>query len=98
MQYWLGAIVLLNVGHFDALEREHLPAACPANYIGRISPRPIFAINGTQDTDMIRETSVAPLHALAKEPKTIHWVDRGHSGLTEEELAMMLKWLRENLK
>ena len=94
----LGAVVLLFGGHFDALEREHLPAACPANYIGRISPRPIFAINGTRDTDMIRETSVAPLHALAKVPKTTHWVDRGHGGLTEEDMALMMKWLRENLK
>lgn len=36
----LAAVVMSYGGHFDALEREHLPAACPANYIGRISPRP----------------------------------------------------------
>jgi dienelactone hydrolase len=94
----LGAVVLLFGAHFDALEREHLPAACPANYIGRISPRPLFAINGTRDADMIRETSVEPLHALAKEPKTIHWVDRGHGGMTEDEIALLFKWLRDNLK
>jgi hypothetical protein len=47
---------------------------------------------------MIRETSVEPLYALAKEPKTIHWVDGGHGGMTEEEMALVFKWLRENLK
>jgi dienelactone hydrolase len=94
----LGAVVNLFGGHFDALEREHLPAACPANYVGRISPRPLFAINGTRDTDMIRETSVEPLYRLAKEPKTLHWTDRGHGRLTEDERTLVLKWLRENLK
>jgi dienelactone hydrolase len=94
----LGAVVNLYGGHFDALEREHLPAACPANYVGRISPRPLFAINGTRDTDMIEETSVAPLYRLAKEPKTIRWVDGGHAAMTDEDMAVMLKWLRDNLK
>lgn len=94
----LGALALLYGGHFDALEREHLPAACPANYLGRISPRPLLMINGTRDTDMIRETSVEPLQRLAKQPKQILWSETGHQGPSEEQRSVLLRWLQENLK
>jgi dienelactone hydrolase len=94
----LSAVAMLNGGHFDALERGHLPAACPANYIGRISPRPLLMINGTRDTDMIKDTSVLPVYRLAKKPKLILWADTGHQLPTEELRAELLKWLRENLK
>ena len=92
------AVVLLYGGHFDALENGHLPAACPANYIGRISPRPLLMINGLEDTDMIRETSVAPLERLARQPKRILWAAGGHQLPAEEHRAAMLPWLRENVK
>jgi acetyl esterase/lipase len=94
----LAAVVMLYGGHWDALERGHLPAACPANYIGRISPRPLLMINGTQDTDMLRETAVDPLYRRAKPPKQILWANTGHQLPTEEHRAVMLRWLRENLK
>src|SRR5262249_5344879 len=94
----IAAVAILYGGHFDALEREHLPAACPANYIGRISPRPLFMINGTRDTDMNKETSVEPLQRLAKQPKTILWAAGGHSAPTEEHRTAMLRWLQESLK
>lgn len=95
----LAAVALLYGGHFDALEREHLPAACPANYIGRISPRPLLMINGAHDTDMIKETSVEPLQRLAKQPKTILWEESGHQAvLTEEHRSFLLRWLHESLK
>ena len=94
----LAAIVLIHGGHFDALERHHLPAACPANYIGRISPRPLLMINGTRDADFIKETSVSPLYMLAKQPKKIIWVEGGHGSFTEEARATMLQWLQENIK
>lgn len=94
----LAAVAVLNGGHFDALEREHLPAACPANYIGRISPRPLLMINGLRDTDMIKETSVEPLQRLAKQPKTILWAEAGHQMLTEEHRSAFLRWLQESLK
>lgn len=94
----LAAVVLLHGGHYDAFERGHLPAACPANYIGRISPRPLLTINGTHDADYVRETSVLPLHRLAREPKRHIWADTGHAVLREEDLAAMVHWLRENLK
>jgi len=94
----LAAVALLYGGHFDALERGHLPAACPANYIGRISPRPLLTINGTLDTDMVKDTAVLPLYRLARSPKLILWADTGHQLPTEEHRAALLKWLRENLK
>jgi dienelactone hydrolase len=94
----LAAVALLYGGHFDALERSHLPAACPANYIGRISPRPLLMINGTRDTDFVKDTAVVPLYRLAKPPKLILWADSGHQLPTEEHRAALLKWLRGNLR
>lgn len=94
----LAAIALLYGGHFDALERGHLPAACPANYIGRISPRPLLMINGTHDTDMIKDTAVEPLQRLARQPKLILWAETGHQLPTEEHRSSMLRWLQESLK
>ena len=94
----LAAVGMLYGGHFDALEKAHLPAACPANYIGRITPRPLLMINGTHDTDMIKETSVEPLQRLAKQPKLILWADTGHQLPTEEHRTALLRWLQESVK
>ena len=92
------AVGLLYGAHFDALERGHYAAACPANFIGHISPRPLLMINGTQDTDHIRETAVEPLYRLAKPPRQILWASTGHQLPTEEHRAALVKWLRENMK
>jgi dienelactone hydrolase len=94
----LAAVALLHGGHFDRLERGHLPAACPANYIGRISPRPLLMINGNHDTDYLKDTSVLPLFRLANPPKLILWRDTRHGVLTEEDRSAMLQWLKANLK
>lgn len=94
----LVAVVLLNGAHFDALERAHLPAACPANYIGRISPSPLLMLNGLYDQDHIKDTSVEPLYRLARPPKQILWSEAGHAPPSEENRAAMLQWLREHLK
>jgi formylglycine-generating enzyme required for sulfatase activity len=83
----LAAVIILNGGHFDALEREHLPAACPANYIGRISPRPLLMLHGKYDTDHVPETSVEPLYRLAKSPKQILWSESGHAFPSEDNQA-----------
>lgn len=91
----LSPVLLSYGGHFDALENGHLPAACPANYIGRIAPRPLLMINGTQDSDMIKDRAVDPLFKLAKQPKQIIWTDGGHGFMTEEHRAAMIQWLRE---
>ncbi len=90
-------IVLLWGGHFDLLEREHKGPACPANYIGRISPRPLLMVNGTRDADFIKETSVDPMYNLAKQPKKIIWIEGGHAVMNDEAQSEMLDWLRENL-
>jgi dienelactone hydrolase len=94
----LSPIVLLHGGHFDLLEREHQGPACPANYVGRISPRPLLMINGTRDADFIKETSVDPMYNLAKQPKRIIWIEGGHGVMTDEAQSEMLDWLRENHK
>lgn len=92
------AVALLFAGHFDALETGHLPAACPANYIVRIAPRPLLMVNATQDSDMIRDRSVEPLFKAAKQPKQIIWTNGGHSFMTEEHRAAVIQWLREKVK
>jgi dienelactone hydrolase len=94
----LSALVMFYGGHFDALERAHVAAACPANYIGRVSPRPILMLNGTLDADMIKETSVEPMFRLARQPKQILWSEGGHMAVSEQNQAQMLQWLRENVK
>ncbi len=92
------AVILLFGGHFDAKEREHLPAACPANYIGRISPVPLLAINGASDGDMVADTSVRPLYRHAKEPKEHIWTDGGHGQMRDPDRAAMMEWIRVHLK
>jgi pimeloyl-ACP methyl ester carboxylesterase len=89
------AVALLYAGHFDAKELGHLAAACPANYIGRIAPRPLFLLNGTQDADYTREDQVEPLHRLARNPKKIVWVETGHVFPPEETRPQLAKWLSE---
>ena len=97
-EHRLAAVVLLHGGHFDALECGHLPAACPANYSGRISPRPLLMINGNHDTDYLKDTSVLPLFRLANPPKLILWRDTRHAVITHKDRSAMLHWLKENLK
>lgn len=94
----LSPVLMLYGGHYDALETNHLPAACPANYIGRISPRPLLMINGAQDSDMIKDRAVDPLFKLAKQPKRIIWTDGGHMFMAEEHRAAMIQWLHEQSK
>ena len=91
-------VLLLYAGHFDALETNHLPAACPANYIGRIAPRRLLMINGAQDSDMIQGSAVEPLFKIARQPKQIIWTEGGHGFLTEEHRAAIVQWLRDTTK
>lgn len=93
----IAAVAIVLGGHFDALERVHDAAACPANYIGRISPRPLFMINGENDADMIRDASVLPLQRLAREPRELVWLPTGHS-MPREELPRIVSWLQRQLR
>jgi len=92
------AVVLYHGGHFDALENGHSGAACPANYIGRISPHSLLMVNGLYDNDYKKDPSVEPLVKLAKEPKKIIWTEGGHMFATEEDRAEIIKWLNNYLK
>jgi len=94
----LSPVVLYYGGHYDALENNHLGAACPANYIGRISPRPLLMMNGEQDSDMIKDRSVDPFYKLAKQPKQIIWTGGGHMFASDEHRAALLQWLRDHQK
>lgn len=87
------AVALLHGGHFDAMEKGHRPAACPANYIRRISPTPLLMINSRQDSDYEAKASVLPLQELAGEPKKFRWSDTGHGRLTDDDLSALVQWL-----
>lgn len=91
------AVVAIIGGHFDFRETGHLPAACPANYIGRISPRPLLIVNGSADPDYIRATSVEPLERLAREPKQMIWLETGHLLPQGEIRTTIARWLQERL-
>lgn len=56
----------------------------PLKYIGRISPRPLFMLNGTGDPKMPERCSRL-LHERAGEPKTIRWVSAGHVDVRDRE-------------
>jgi dienelactone hydrolase len=91
------AVAILLGGHMDALEQNHLAPACPANFIGRISPRPVLMISGNFDADHIRETSIEPLSKLARPPVRVVWADAGHMILPEHR-ELLWTWLEENLR
>jgi dienelactone hydrolase len=92
------AVAALYGGHFDAWETGHLPAACGANYIGHISPRPLLLMNGTQDSDYDKATSVDPMHALARAPVDVIWLETGHTMPPGEALAQVTTWLWDKVR
>ena len=91
------AVSLVYGGHFDRLETGHLPAACPANYAGRIAPRPLWVLNGTFDSDYDMALSVEPLHRLLGDPHEVHWADTGHQIPSQEDHRALLDWLSRQL-
>ncbi len=92
------SVLALISGHFDAFETGHQAAACPANYIGRISPRPLLMLNGNLDADYKRSVSVDPLQRLAREPKQLVWHEEGHTLPSEFTRATVMQFLRERMK
>lgn len=91
------AVAILLGGHMDALEQSHLAPVCPANFIGRISPRPLLLVGGDYDADHIRETSLEPLAKLARQPVTVVWGATGHMILPEHD-ELVVSWFREHLR
>ncbi len=94
----LAAVGLLHGGHFDFFEDGHRAAACPANYIGRIGPRPLLMINGENDADYLPGTAVRPLQRLLREPKRIIWTGAGHGFLSEDDRTALVDWLRSTVR
>jgi dienelactone hydrolase len=71
----------------------------PLKYIGRISPRPVFLLNGTDDPTMPERCSRA-LHDRALEPKTVGWLPVGHVDIRSTQfhrqvVSEFAAWLRE---
>lgn len=56
----------------------------PLKYIGRISPRPVFLLNGTDDPAMPERCSRA-LQEAAQEPKAVRWLPVGHVNVRSPE-------------
>jgi hypothetical protein len=82
---WLGSVI---VSPFE-----------PLKYIGKISPRPVFFLSGTEDVAMPEAISRA-LHEAAGEPKKVTWLPLGHVNLDAKEfhqqvLDACMEWLIE---
>jgi dienelactone hydrolase len=90
----LRAIMLYHGGHSQK-GIQHMPVACPANYVGRISPRPLLMVNGTKDSIFEKDTAILPLFDLAKEPKKIIWTEGGHGVTSDEAQTEMRKWMEK---
>lgn len=94
----LAALIMVYGGHFDGLEDGHLAPACPANYIGRVRPRPLLMVNGESDTDFEKEASVLPMQRLAGPSATFRWTPGGHGFFEEEDEAFLVQWLQEHVR
>ena len=90
----LKTIILIHGGH-SSRGIKHMPPACPANYVNRISPRPILMVNGTKDTIFEKDHAVLPLYNLAKEPKRIIWIEGGHGAISDETQTELRKWMQK---
>lgn len=71
----------------------------PLKYVGRISPRPVFMLNGTDDPAMPEGCSRA-LHEAAREPKTVRWLPLGHVSVRsvefhEQVVGEFVAWLKD---
>jgi pimeloyl-ACP methyl ester carboxylesterase len=71
----------------------------PLRYIGDVSPRPTFFLNGTEDLGF-PVASVRKLHEAAEDPKTIRWIEAGHVVIHRPEFhhrvtSELAAWLTE---
>lgn len=69
----------------------------PIYFVDKISPRPIFMINGSKDFTMMENAK--DLYNRAVEPKKIVWIEADHIGVPFEEktIKTCIKFLKENL-
>jgi predicted esterase len=56
----------------------------PLKYVGKISPRPLYMLNGMDDKRIPLECSRL-LHIAAGNPKTVKWIQEGHLNVKSEE-------------
>jgi dienelactone hydrolase len=91
-------VALLFGGHATAAELHHLELVCPANYIGRIAPRPLLMLNSVNDQTFPRSAAVDPLFALAGQPKDATWTTGGHMVMTEADMAAVMTWLQRAMR
>jgi dienelactone hydrolase len=69
----------------------------PLKYIGRVAPRPVFMLSGTEDATMpVRNSRL--LHEAAREPKTVRWIPTGHVNVRAEEfhrsvVEALVEWM-----
>jgi|GEM_PF-6724212 len=77
---------------FDEVSRIMAPAD-PLNFVDKIAPRPGLMINGTKD-DIVPVEANKLLHAMAKEPKPIIWLELLPRDQTSPIIA---EWLKKNL-
>jgi hypothetical protein len=72
----------------------------PADYIGRLAPRPLLMVNSDRD-ERIPRPCVEELFSRAGEPKTMRWLATAHIHPTNRELIDSLTvvvsgWLEDN--
>ena len=68
-QFTMTKLMGVPAGLFEVLD--------PKNYVGLISPRPVFMINTTRD-ELVPKGAADAFFAAAREPKTQVWVDSQH--------------------
>jgi hypothetical protein len=71
----------------------------PARWIARVAPRPVLFINGSHD-ELVGEANARLLHARAREPKTVEWIESAHMRPEADELLIDLverarRWFEE---
>jgi fermentation-respiration switch protein FrsA (DUF1100 family) len=69
----------------------------PLRHVGRISPRPVLMLNGSED-EQVPRANAEMLYAAAGQPKKIIWLDSKHVNTRNIALTLkILQTLREEL-
>ena len=90
-----GDIVRGRILQVSETERDIAEQVSPSNYVGHISPRALFMINGKTD-NLVTESIAKLVHDAAKEPKEIFWSSGGHM-LPREDALKGVEWLEKKL-
>lgn len=71
------------------------PELDPVRFAGEIAPRPVLFVNARQD-DGVARASAERLHAAARDPKEVRWLDCNGAELPGLALEAMGDFLREH--